>query len=538
MGDDISAPDKQAALRIAARAAISMTGQNRVWKSGIVFRRALVEGNLDLARQARDAILGELKVTTAEGLQIDDSFHQHGPQQQMGNYGLGFAGDMAAWGLIWRGTTLAIPEEKLALLRGYILNGEALVTANGMMDISACGRQLFVGSAGAKGRGVLRLLAAMEQVDPGTALRYRAAAVQDSQPVGSGLPTLPGAVMNKDFFRSDYMVHRRPAFYASVKLCSLRVIGGELVNAENISGRYLADGALFLYQTGREYADIFPVWDWRRVPGVTCVTTGTTLRPAGLMATDFAGGVSDGTYGAAGLDCHRDGVSARKACFFLDNAVVCLGAGITGTTGSIRTSIDQRLAEGTPATSRGPMTPGVNQCKAVSWVLNGAQGYLFPHPQDVFAGTQAQTGTWKNVYAAGSPAQITKDIFSIWINHDPGNGAYGYTMIPAANVAKLQAFVTHPPAEIVSNTREVQAVRDNAAGVTEILFYKPAALNAGNLSISADHPCAILIRNGLIDLADPTQKAPSVTLTINGKRTSVPLPQGEKAGSAVRVTAT
>ena len=230
----------------------------------------------------------------------------------MGNYGLSFATDMAVWGWIWRGTALAIPEEKLALLRGCVFNGEAAVTANGLMDISACGRQLFVGSARAKGRGVLALLAAMEQVDPGTALRYRAAAVQDSQPVGSGLPTLPGAVMNRDFFRSDYMMHRRPAYYASVKLSSHRVIGGEATNAENISGRYLADGALFLYQTGREYADIFPVWDWRRIPGVTCVTTGATLQPAGMMATDFAGGVSDGTYGAAGLDFHRDGVSGKK----------------------------------------------------------------------------------------------------------------------------------------------------------------------------------------------------------------------------------
>ena len=184
------------------------------------------------------------------------------------------------------------------------------------------------------------------------------------------------------------------------------------------------------------------------------------------------------------------------------------------------------------------MAPGVNQCNAVSWVLNGTQGYLFPHPRDVFAGTQTQTGAWKNVYAAGSPAQITKDIFSIWIDHDPESGSYAYTMIPAATVAKLQASVTNPPVEIVSNTPEVQAVRDNAAGVTGILFYKPSGLKTGNLSITADHPCAILIRNGRIDLSDPTQKAPSVTLTINGNPTSVPLPQGEKAGSTVCVTAT
>jgi chondroitin AC lyase len=531
MQDEMSAADMSAGLKIVGRATLSMTGQNRVWMAGIVFRRALLEGDAALARQARETILDELKVTPLEGLQADWSFHQHGPQQQMGNYGLAFASDLVAWANIWQGTAMAMPEEKMALLRGFLLRGEAVVTVNGAMDISACGRQLIANSPKAKARRVLDLLDSMAKVDTHRSKRYQTAMVQISQPVGSGLPAAPGAVMNRNFFRSDTMVHRRPGFYASVKLCSRRVIGEEEVNAENLDGRYLADGATFLYQTSQEYSNIFPVWDWRRVPGITCMTTGTTLAPAGRMDTDFAGGVSDGKYGAAGLDYHRDGVTARKGWFFLDDEVVCLGAGITGS--AVRTSIDQRLSAGGTLTSEGPLSPGVRLCKGLTWVLHGSTGYLFAQPCNVWAGTQDQTGSWKNVYASGPAARITKPVFSIWLDGTDQPGSYVYTLIPAATAEKLQACVANPGIEVLSNTPQIQAVRDHVAGVTDVLFYDAGEMKSGGLSISADSPCAVILRGGAVYVADPTQKEPVVTLTINGKALSVTLPQGQLAGSTL-----
>jgi len=528
--DDIPPADITAGLKIASRATISRTGQNLVWQAGIVFQRALVENNLALARQARDVILNELKVTTDEGLQPDNSFHQHGPQQQMGNYGLSFATDLVTWASIWRGTNLAFPGDKLALLRDFLLQGEAVVTANGAMDISACDRQLFVNAAKGKGRNVLALLAKSPGIDPAHDHEFQSAAVHDSLPAGAG----PAA--NKNFFRSDYMVHRRPGFYASVKLSSNRVIGEELVNAENLRSRYLADGATFLYQTGAEYTDIFPVWDWRRIPGVTCVTTGTTLAPEGKMPIDFAGGVSDAVYGVEGLDYHRDGVSGRKGWFFLDEGVVCLGAGIYGPMAlgqPVRTSVEQRLSQGPTVTSTGPMSPGIHECKAITWILNGTEGYLFAHPQDVWAGTQPQHGAWKNVFASGPAPGITRDVFSIWIDHDPQSPNYAYTIIPAATAGLLQKYGTNTPAKILSNTTQVQAVRD--ASVTQILFYQSASLNTSDFSITASGPCAVIISPQGTYVADPTQKQPSVTLTISGKALTVKLPAGPLAGSSVRI---
>jgi len=527
IGDAMSPADKAGALKIVDRATFSMTGQNLVWKSGILFRKALVEDDPALALKARDIILAELKITTQEGLQADWSFQQHGAQQQMGNYGLSFAGDLAAWAVIWRGTALAIPEAKLALLRHFLINGEAMMTINGALDINGCGRQLFPGSPLQKGRRVEELLRDMNDADAAHAGEYAAAETAGSQPVGGG----PAA--NWNFFRSDTMEHRRPGFSASVKLCSNRVIGEELVNGENLSGRYLADGATFLYETGREYQDIFPVWDWRRVPGVTCVTSGTTLAPAGTMATSYAGGVSDGTYGAEGLDCHRDGVTARKGWFFLDRGVVCLGAGITGS--NARTSLEQRLADGPVITSAGPLSPGVQACRGISWVLSGSEGYLFAQPTDVWAGNQSQAGSWRSVYSAGAAAQVTREVFSLWIDHAAQPGSYACTLLPGATPTELQADAASPPAEILSNTPALQAVRDTAAGVTEALFYQAGHLQAGTLSLIASGPCAVLARADGIRVADPTQKDAALVITVNGRPHSIPLPRGAQAGSTVRV---
>jgi len=523
IGNTMDPADKAAALKIVDRATFSMTGQNRVWMAGIIFRKALVEDDPALALQARNTILAEVSISQQEGLQADWSFQQHGPQQQMGNYGSAFATEMAGWAHLWQGTALALPDAKLALLRNFLVKGEAIMVANDAMDINGCGRQLFPHSPFEKGMTIHALLMMMQKTDSAHAQQYASAWQEGAQPRGAG------TTANWNFFRSETMVHRRPGFYASVKLCSNRVIGEELVNGENLRGRYLADGATFLYQDSTEYTDIFPVWDWRRIPGVTCMASGTTLTPAGKMSTDFAGGATDGTYGVEGLDYHRDGVTARKAWFFLDEGVVCLGAGITGT--NVQTSVDQRLANGIPTAPSGPLPDGVHLYNAATWLLEGSEGYLFQQPANVWAGTQPQTGSWSTVYTAGKPTPVTKNIFSIWIDHPPQSSTYAYTLLPGMTVEKMQTYAAKPPVEILSNTPDLQAIRDTATGLVEVLFYKPGDLKAQNLSISAKGPCAAIIRAGAINVADPTEKQLALTLTINGRTRSIPPPHGEAAGS-------
>ena len=66
------------------------------------------------------------------------------------------------------------------------------------------------------------------------------------------------------------------------------------VNAENQFGAHLADGAAYTLVSGTEYHGIFPVWDWRKVPGVLARQE-HAVAPAchyeRMGATDFVGGV-------------------------------------------------------------------------------------------------------------------------------------------------------------------------------------------------------------------------------------------------------
>ena len=55
---------------------------------------------------------------------------------------------------------------------------------------------------------------------------------------------------NRFFKKSDFLVHRRPDFYMSVKMCSRRTIGNESVNSENILGRLTGHGATFFLTDG------------------------------------------------------------------------------------------------------------------------------------------------------------------------------------------------------------------------------------------------------------------------------------------------
>jgi chondroitin AC lyase len=238
------------ALPILNRCEIGKTGQNKVWQSGNVLFTSLLTKNAEMIEKASASIKEELVVSTNEGVQPDWSYHQHGPQLQFGNYGLSYVGDMIKWISILRQTPFAFNESKVEILRNYLLQGQQWVIWKNQMDISACGRQLFLDSPADKATNLIRSFEKMAILDPEFSEDYKKA---------ENTTILEG---NKHFWRSDFHVKRTPEFYISVKMNSERVIGAESCNAENLQGYYMGDGATFIYQTGEEYRNIFPFLDW------------------------------------------------------------------------------------------------------------------------------------------------------------------------------------------------------------------------------------------------------------------------------------
>ncbi|HET6385207.1 MAG TPA: polysaccharide lyase family 8 super-sandwich domain-containing protein [Armatimonadota bacterium] len=424
---------------------------------------------------------------------------------------------------------------------------------------------------GCTGRGITRpgqnargLTGAIEKLAQVSGPRQQEFAALDRRLRGE-----PGAaplVGNRQFWCSDIMVQRRPGYYTSARMYSTRTLSTDgYINGENKKSHHLADGATYIFRTGEEYRDIFPVWDWKRIPGTTCEHSAAPMDPHKVQQrgrTRFVGGVSDGMYGAAAMDLERDGLSARKAWFYFDDEFVCLGAAITSTTGApILTSVNQCLLKGPVITSNGPAP--LRDGSAVEeapggWVLHDGIGYLFPGSANggvIHVQNQVQTGSWAEI-GVGSPAPVSLPVFSVWIDHGvkPVNASYEYIVVPGATAESLAAGRADDPVEILSNTTALQAVRQTKLKMVEAVFSQAGKLSGGaGWNIGVDQPCLLLLRetaDGVeISAANPDNQPLGVNVTVDrdltgdgatappgGTQIHFELPAGPEAGQSVTRT--
>jgi len=523
LGKDLPEPMLEQALEtVLNRTEISMNGQNRVWCSGIVLIRGVLTGDHQSIREASEAIWSEVKVAEKEemGIQADWTFHQHGPQIQMGAYGLSFAEDMVKWASVLRGTSYAAGSEKLALLQNYILEGMAWFYWKGRMDLSSIGRLVRKGRQKQKGQDLFNVSKAMIDIDPENAKRYDLNAYQ-----------LTGF---KGYWRSDVAVARRPEWYASIKMASTRTIGAETNNSDNMLGLHQGDGVLLHYQSGLEYEDIQPVWDWRRLPGTTCDQGLTSLKPVTSETrgkSSFVGVLGDGKNGVAALVYHRAKLSAQKAWFVFDDRIVCLGAGIRGESlGSVYTSVEQRWSASRALSSAGVLTKGATSIKANNWVHHQGVGYRML--TDVTVSIQNVKGDWKRVFPTWPWGEAAGDVFSIWIDHgkSPEGVTYAYTLFP--KIAEDMIYSTTAET-ILSNTESVQAVTLN--GDLSAVFYAPGKIDLDGTTVRVDRPCLLMQRKGQLYISDPTQKEETITVSQGKKSATVKLPTGQMAGGPAEV---
>jgi len=513
MQDQLSEEAVTRTLKIIERAKFGMTGQNSVWLAGITFTRALIIGDRELALRAREIILKDLIVTSAEGLQSDMSFHQHGPQLQFGNYGLSFASDMCRWARAWRGTDFALTDEQFSLLRRYMLEGERWAVYRERMDISSCGRQIFPDEQKRKASVVARVCREMGDMDDP---RYSDAYTRIIEHTHKGEPV-------KYFPRSDYMTQNGERFMMSVHMSSRRTIGSETCNSENMLGLLLGDGAMFVYLEGDEYANIFPAWDWYRLPGITCHRGYPASLVPGRVRNDseFVGGLTYGnvagepadvgTCGICAMEYKRFGVTAYKSWFFTGQAVVCLGAGITSKQDApLGTTINQCLLDG-PVTYRTVEGEAEVFPASTDRVIEGVRSishdgvtYIMVEPTNLRVATKERTGTWRSIRHAMSGEPVTQPVFLAEIDHGtrPESAGYAYIVFPAP--------VTAPGSVgLLSNTSAAQAMYDSQAEIFYAVFYEPAAvIGPDDCSVSVDRPCILLIdfKNRCGTVCDPTGK--------------------------------
>lgn len=308
-------------------------------------------------------------------------------------------------------------------------------------------------------------------------------------------------------------------------------------NEEGLMNHHYADGSNFISRTGKEYFNIFPVFDWQKIPGTTIMQKSelpseNDIQKAGL--TDFVGAVSDGSYGAASFDFKspHDPLKAKKAWFFFDKEYVCLGAGISSTSDlTVATTLNQCLLKGDVTVMSRNNEKVLNQgeriIENVSWILHDSVGYVFPVPVNVNLANQPATGSWFKInHQSDSPKkEITKDVFKLWIDHgrQPENASYQYIVVPSTSVSGMSNITNDRHIEILSNNSDLQAVRNSELNLCQIIFYKAGAIQiTPEIKIGIDSPGIVMVKTDgqvikRISVSDPTRKLNKIHLTVSSK---------------------
>ena len=467
---------------------------------------------------------------SGRGIQYDNSFHHRndGVNNTL-SYGLGYADAFIEWAVYAVGTKHLFSDEKLEELIDYFLDGICKTAIYGKFP-----------DPGAKNRSISRE-GSLHPYDASMAeqllrvSRYRKTELQEIADIRNKAikPTTSHATF---YWNTEHFTFQRPDFFTSVRMYSTRTHNMEYpYNSEGLLNHHRGDGANHISVSGDEYYDIWPVYDYQKIPGTTIVQKPELPSPDKvkiLGVTDFVGAVTDGTYGAAAFDFKNqtDTLAARKSWFFFDEEYVCLGAGIsTDRELSVVTTLNQVLLRSDVIVSAGStisaIEKGEKSYEGTNWVFQDGIGYVFPQPTTVNLKNKQETGSWWRINKqADSPKkEIALDVFSIWLDHGkrPKDVTYEYIIVPNTTVEKLKQNKTNTSVSILSNTPYLQAVKNNELGLCQIVFYKAGAVQVSeNLNVSSDTPGIIMLKiDGEtikeISVADPNRELGKIHISVS-----------------------
>jgi chondroitin AC lyase len=500
------------------------TGQNKIWQKDIEARMALLHNDQAAFTTSVNSMQSTITKSTAEGIQPDNSFHQHGAMLQFGNYGLHFVNSLLFWIKLTANTPFAFDKDKQQIIFNYCSDGLRWTVFKGVMDITAVGRQLRPNFTGKRGVNLYDDFNLIKSFDNNPCNYYLDGFTPDAQ------CTLAG---NKGFWRSDYMVQLQSGQYImSVKTHGPFVKRVESINGENLQGAYLNDGVSLIQRNGNEYKNIQAIWRWNMLPGTTTDTT-LTVTDAKVLASKnesgFVGQVSNGTIGASTMYYNRLGVSAYKSYFFTNDMMVVVGAGITSAKKeNVVTTVNQRLYNSKTG----------KHLKGENWVWHDGIGYFFPDMNtELKTKIERRQADWGSVDRSSTGILSTDSVITWYIGHN-NTDKYQYLIKPNFGVVDTRKLAYHLPVRVIANTKDIQAVQ--STGTVMAVFYQAGTLYmSGSQRIQTDQACMLIYKTGSGDsglwVSDPTRKLQTVNLLINKKPVQVQLPQGEMLGSVIKV---
>lgn len=494
-----------------------------------IYRGCLTRSN-DLLSYGTKQAFSTLSMTVNEGFQYDYSFHQHGSQLYIGGYGSVMVTGIINLASFTINTPYGLNPGQTKLLADFIINGYLPSIRGKYFLYTALGRGISRPNALLQS-SFSELLEKIIKLDSTNQEQYKAAI---KRLIGEESSDYELSSINKYYWCSDYVVHQRPSYTVGVRMSSTYVSRVENGDGENLKGYFLSDGAMCITTEGNEYNQIFPVWDWARIPGVTAPIVKEIPLPkawAYMGKNTFTGGVSDGQYGVVTYQYidpdFNLNIDAKKSYFFFDEEIICLGAGITSTSlSSVNTTVNQVLLNGLVTLNDNgkeyKLEKNKNMSGNFSWILHDNIGYYFPEKTSVFISNKTQIGSWKSIRNTSSDEAITKDVFKLWIDHGvaPQNGTYSYIILPnKCNLGEIRKYPVRN-IKIIENDEKKQVVKHDKLDMLGLVFHEAGSFSYENIKVEVNKGCVLLFEkisssNVKMFISDPSKKERTITVSVS-----------------------
>lgn len=503
------------------------TGANLLDIGYVTLFAAVGSKNTSLMHDVISRCEGEISFAQKDGLHADWSYSQHtgiGLQLYSGTYGGEFAKRATTIAALCRETDFSFSQTSMNSLENFLLEGVQWMSFGKRVDYNAIGRKIGLPSGINSAKtflGPINNLITCGSQRVEELQRWKARINADSA---------GGPIGNRSFWRHDFSVQRGQNWYASVRCNSTRVVGSESGNGQGIRNYHMGDGVLMHSTESSTYGDIFPLWDWHQIPGITAEQHGDNFPlvnwgKGALGGSNHVGTVSNGSIGFSCMELNRDGVKGKKGWFLSNEAIVALGAGISSSNGNpIVTTIEQNLfASKVTVVGGGSYTSGSKNLTAGSRLFH--RGSLYESLDNTTLlkmNIEKRTGSWRTINTGASTETFSRDVFSLTTDHGtkPQNGSYAYGIIPMAPDS-FKNSATEFPAEIIKNSDSLQVAYLPSQNIYGGIFYKSGSFMASTGSEFQSKSTALYLiqyrdDSVVVSLSDPTQTQSSITFAIDG----------------------
>lgn len=512
-----------------------------------------------------------------EGITVDRNVTAHGPQAYPFGYGRDYLNGMLGLASTMAGGPYAFTVNDYNVIADAIINGLRWFEYKGQAEYSVLGRHNLTPRAGTGTNGLIaNLITRLLKLAPADLPRR-----SELKTVLSQMKQQASFSGSKYFWNTEDYVHRTNDYAVMVNIKSQRSAGPENVRNNAEQNFHFGNGSMMLYLDGDEYMDARGAWHFRALPGVTAEYDESP--PPYITAWHgipgeerFAGGVSRDGSGICAFYAHQEqeAARARKAWFFHDDTIVCLGTAIRhGENQSKRLPIQTTLNQTAwrtdihVATSEQVEQYIPTQDHRVKLNLKETLGIWHDHVSYIVqsggdhgttAGILAQTRNTDWAALAGSnqqkdgPQQVK--VFQLYLDHgkrqNAGYASYAYAVLPRTSPQQMRHALEQPTWEVVANRPQIQAVAFEDDQMIQAVFHQPGKIAAAGMTIQVNRAAIVMIQrindgHYRITYQDPLHRTSSTNLQLqiedhandqDSLSFDLPFPDGLEVGRPVSMT--